>query len=409
MGKEISCLLEMARDMMDDIGLAENTKKLYEHSVFGPIIRKYEEMQIKEYSSDIMDSLMVKYYEQYEGGEITKPIFNWRKRGILILNDLYRNGSNIEWRRYHPHEAKDIPVIFQKVFNDFVNFLVGLSDSTKDRITGNIKRFLTFLSSNGFSSLDEVTADTIRLYLDNEYTMHSGSMDSVVYSLRKFFKFLEKDGQDIHRIWLFLAFPATIKRAKPAFSQDEVSMILEAVDTSVAPGKRDLAILAIDATTGLRAIDIINLKLSDIRWKDCELRISQHKTGNPLTLPLKKSVMDILADYILNERPASDSQNIFLTVRAPHNPFCSSSSLMGIINKHIRAAGIERTPDDGRTFHGLRRSLGTGIVRGGGSTTMAAQVLGHKGIAPTKQYIDIDMDGLRKCILPMSTIGGDVS
>lgn len=407
MKQDILHLVELARDMMDEIGLAPNTKKQYESSVFGPIVCKYQELGAAEYDSSIMEDLLLEYQVQYEGGEISKAIYNWRKRGVLLLNDLYKEGAGASWKRYCYYDLPKVPTVYENLFRTFGDSLAELSDSSRKRIAGITKEFLIYISNHGIESTDEISADTIRLYLGDAYSLHPNSMDSVVYSLRRFFRFLEGRGMDIHRIWLFLAFPMTAKKVKPAFPQDDIAKVLESVDTSAAPGKRNLAILSLEATTGLRGVDIINLELPDIRWRDCEIRISQHKTGNPLTLPLRKPVMDILADYILNERPKSDSNKVFLTTRAPHRPIKSSASLACIIGKHMRAAGIDRSIHDGKTFHGMRRSLGTGIVQGGDSTTLVAQVLGHKGIAVTKQYIDIDIAGLSKCILPMDTLGGD--
>lgn len=60
--------------------------------------------------------------------------------------------------------------------------------------------------------------------------------------------------------------------------------------------------LMLAVKTGLRTIDISRLYLSDIRWEQGEIRIVQQKTMQPLSLPLDSSVMDAVADYILNGR-----------------------------------------------------------------------------------------------------------
>jgi len=66
---------------------------------------------------------------------------------------------------------------------------------------------------------------------------------------------------------------------------------------------------------GLRAGDILNLKLSDIDWKNAEASIMQKKTGAFVTLPLAEETLSAIADYILQARPPSGLQYIFLKSR----------------------------------------------------------------------------------------------
>lgn len=55
-------------------------------------------------------------------------------------------------------------------------------------------------------------------------------------------------------------------------------------------------------------------------------------------------------------------------------------------------------------MHALRRSLGRDMLLAGNSVEQIAQVLGHRDIDSTKQYLSIDTEGLRKCALDFSGI-----
>ena len=83
-------------------------------------------------------------------------------------------------------------------------------------------------------------------------------------------------------------------------------------------GKRNYAMLLLALRTGLRSIDIVNLKLGDIQWKRNTIEIVQAKTGTPLVLPLLTDVGNAIADYILNGRPDSQQPYIFLRTQAPY-------------------------------------------------------------------------------------------
>lgn len=64
-----------------------------------------------------------------------------------------------------------------------------------------------------------------------------------------------------------------------------------------------------------------------------------------------------------------------------------------------------RKKGDGKTIHGIRRMIGTELIKNKFSVDVVAQVLGHQSIRPTKQYISLDLEGLKKCALSMSSLG----
>jgi integrase len=78
------------------------------------------------------------------------------------------------------------------------------------------------------------------------------------------------------------------------------------------------AITLLALTTGLRACDIVNLRLGDIDWRAQTAEIVQQKTNNPLTVPLTDLLIGRLADYVLDQRPDSDDDHVFLRSVAPH-------------------------------------------------------------------------------------------
>lgn len=75
------------------------------------------------------------------------------------------------------------------------------------------------------------------------------------------------------------------------------------MSTSDSPSYRNKALCTLAIETGLRAVDICNLKLLDIDWKHDCITIIQQKTSKPLSLPLTESVGNTLIDYLLQERP----------------------------------------------------------------------------------------------------------
>jgi integrase len=185
------------------------------------------------------------------------------------------------------------------------------------------------------------------------------------------------------------------------FEQTNVLKLLESINTDDGEGLRDFAIILLGACLGIRACDIIQLKLTDFNWKDKVLNFVQHKTGKPQILPIDGIVGDAVATYILNGRPESHSEYIFLRCIPPHYPFKNGSSISDMLRKRLKKLGINHCKGDGMTFHGLRRSIATEMVKEGTPVSIVAEVLGHSNIKPTRQYIGLDLENLRKCTLDL--------
>lgn len=389
---------------MKQNGIAHNTIKVYEHTVFSPILQRYDELGKTSYDQDVMDGLMTMYKKQLETGAISKALYNWRKRGVLLLQDFYATGE-IHQGKYMNRKIPGIPNCYIRIQQEFLESL-QIGDSSKNRVTAIVNKFLIYLAECGIEDVCDLRPDDVRRFMEQQHKKTPKSMDSIVYAMRHFFRFLESTGYDIHRIWMLLSFPSRVKTIKQTFTEEELMRIIAGIDKTSSPGRRDFAILSLAMTTGIRAGDLIRLRLTDIKWAEGELHIIQQKTRRALALPLLKPVAAALADYILNERPESKLPYVFLTCKAPYRAFSGSPDLDGVLKKHMKKAGIEYKKDDGKTFHGLRRFFGTGIVSNGGTTTLAAELLGHTGISATRQYISVDMCGLRRCVLSRSTLGG---
>ena len=75
-----------------------------------------------------------------------------------------------------------------------------------------------------------------------------------------------------------------------------------------------------------------------------------------------------------------------------------------MLARRMKKAGIMYEPGDGKTMHGIRRMLGTSMTIEGVLVTTISQILGHKSIDVTRQYISLDFQGLRECALGFDSI-----
>jgi len=114
--------------------------------------------------------------------------------------------------------------------------------------------------------------------------------------------------------------------------------VLEVIDSNSKTPTRDRAIILLAFNSGIRCVDIRNLKLLDLDWKKQELRIVQKKTGKPIIAPLNGKTLNAIADYILSE-----DNCVFIRAYPPYTGIASTSPLDYMIDKYCRLADVEKS------------------------------------------------------------------
>lgn len=197
------------------------------------------------------------------------------------------------------------------------------------------------------------------------------------------------------------------KRIIPVLTGDEMSRLQEVIESG-AISNRDSAIILLGLSTGIRAIDLINLRLSSIDWDSETISFKQSKTGNPVCIPLTLSVGNAITRYLYVERPSVDNDYLFVRNLAPFGPLSGHSSCYVIVKKAFEKAGISK---DARIFgmHMLRHNAASVMVRNEVPVSTVAAVLGHANTDTTDIYITTDEVRLRECVLPMTGISREVN
>jgi integrase/recombinase XerD len=214
-------------------------------------------------------------------------------------------------------------------------------------------------------------------------------------ALRMFVRFLIADGRC--PAGLEAAIPliphwrlSTLPRYLPP---EDVERIVTSCDLATAVGKRDRAILLLLARLGLRAGDIVQLRLGDIDWKDAQLHVSG-KSRRQTRLPISQEVGDALVSYLQAGRPQTDSDRMFACCRAPFRPFASHAAVSVIVARAMRRAGV--TPSGRGAAHLLRHSVATALLRQAAPLQEIAVILRHSSIQTTQIYAKVDVSMLQQ-------------
>lgn len=103
-------------------------------------------------------------------------------------------------------------------------------------------------------------------------------------------------------------------------------------------------------------------------------------------------------DYVLKERPASEAQEVFLRLKAPHHALADHASIYVIITKVFRRAGVGDVKVGTRA---LRYNAASSLLCAGTALPTIAAVLGHSDLDSTKVYLSMDTERLKACVLPL--------
>ena len=179
-----------------------------------------------------------------------------------------------------------------------------------------------------------------------------------------------------------------------ALSWDQVQALLGVVDRDRPGGRRNYAMLLLIATYGLRGCEVRALRLRDVDWKNDELTIVSPKTGRRRALPLTRPVGDAVLDYLLEERPPSPHEEVFLSARPPHGPL--RSRMNAWLQRQLDEAGIVAARGGA---HVLRHSLAVHLLRGGETLKSIGDVLGHRSPETTFVYTKLHVEDLRTVAL----------
>jgi site-specific recombinase XerD len=173
---------------------------------------------------------------------------------------------------------------------------------------------------------------------------------------------------------------------------EEVERLIASCDPASPVGRRDRAILLLLARLGLRAGDIVQLRLPDIDWKGAWIHVCG-KGRRHTRLPLTHEVGQALVAYLKEGRPRTETDAVFVRCRAPFHAFRSHCAVSVIVARALRRAGVSR-PSRGAA-HLLRHSVATSMLRHGASLHDVAALLRHRSIETTRIYAKVDITALR--------------
>ena len=238
---------------------------------------------------------------------------------------------------------------------------------------------------------DDLDADTVSAFLSHLETVHHSTVTTrnarlaAVHSLFRYAALRHPEhAETIGRV---LAIPAKrFERTLVCFlTRAEADALLDAPDRSVRTGRRDHALLVTAIQTGLRASELLGMRVTDVHLGTGPHVSCMGKGRKQRSTPLLLETVDILAAW-LQERAGSPSDPVF---PGPRGEPLSRNALGQLVNRHAQAAaaGCPSLASKKVTPHVLRHTCAMRLLESGVDVTVISMWLGHESLRSTQVYL----------------------
>jgi integrase/recombinase XerD len=266
----------------------------------------------------------------------------------------------------------------------------GFSEKTRNDYIRNVRAFAAFLGR----SPDTATAEDLRLFQlhQRQVGMQPPSLNSAVAALRFFFT-VTLDRPDLSRRLTIVRYP---RRLPAVLSTEEVTRLLQA-----APGPKYRAALGTAYGAGLRAAEVVALKVGDIDTERMLLRVERGKGRKDRHAMLSPQLLELLRDWWREGRR--------LGVLLPRgwlfpglNPIepLSTRQLNRAVHAAAEAAGIKKRVSP----HTLRHSFATHLLEQDTDIRVIQVLLGHAKLDTTALYARVANTTIRAVVSPLDRL-----
>ena len=385
---------------MEDAGYNDSTIFNYRG-----VIRRFKEFcekeGVKEYDQDIGQ----KYADNVIStvtGKFSTQRYHSQRRFIRLLNSYYINGE-FDFKTMKRGKQTPNDPVARAIYDKYCAFL---AETYENRNTIHFYEYgmyslLHYLEQYGDLDVNSLTSCDVIGYITD---CKKECRREVLCELRSIFRFLDRE--DLIEAIAGIHAPR-VKRIIPVLTDEEYEQINEVIENREI-SFRDAAIIRLGLSCGIRACDLINLKLSDIDWINETISFKQSKTGNPVCLPLTTAVGNTLVRYLCEERPPAKNNYLFVRQLAPFDAFTDHASCYAVVERVFAKAGVSK---ENRIFgmHMLRHNAASTMVKNRVPIETIAAILGHCSPNTTDIYITTDEKQLLECVLPMDGISKEVN
>lgn len=290
------------------------------------------------------------------------------------------------------------------MINDYSVYLKlerSLSDNSISSYCSDVEKLCNYLESDtnktGVYDLKRVDLEVLNAFIteENSKNLSKRSQSRIISALKSFFIFLEMENVIEQSQAELLDSPRLNRYIPIVLSISEVEKILDSIDLSLPEGHRNRAMIEVLYSCGLRATELISLKISDLFLEDGFVRVTG-KGSKQRLVPIGTPAIDAVKIYMSLRKAApvlkKDEDTLFLNRRGRH---LSREMLFIIVKNQAAIAEVDKDVSP----HTFRHSFATHLVENGADLRAVQQMLGHESILTTEIYTHVNSEKWRESIL----------
>lgn len=403
-------LIETVKTRMRELKYSSST--IYGYSCHWRKLCGYADERKSEYFSAALgeeflrDVYHLDMTAEKQASELPRWKINSLIRAVYLLAEFQNSGSVL---RKMKGNRTPVPTCFMEMTEHFYAMCRSRynGERTIQSKKFTVERFLLHLAQKGVREIEEMQDADITSFLSTMAAWSPRTIATSIANLRQFLRFLHQEKYTRNN---FSKFVPTVPHGRDGrlpnvWPQESVQKMLDSIDRANPIGKRDYAILLMVTQLGLRESDIQNLKFENLLWKKCRIRLIQTKTKRTLELPLSEEIGCAIIDYLKYGRPKPDTSDyVFVRHCAPYG---KCGSYYHIMRKRLERAGIPFDHGKPCGLHTLRHTLATRLLEQDIPVQTISEILGHACVSSTKVYLQVDLEGLRKCSMDPDEVFAD--
>ena len=284
-----------------------------------------------------------------------------------------------------------------KEFKYYLKVERSLADNSVNAYIRDIRKLADFSSKIKVNELN-ISVNEIREFIAdlNSKKISARSQARIISGVKAFFKYLIIEDYITNDPTMLIENPKIGLKLPEVLSVDEIELIISSIDLSNKQGERNRAILETLYSCGLRVTELINLKISNINFKEGYIKVIGKGDKERLT-PIGSNALKYISIYVnevrIHQKISKNHEDfVFLNNRGSK---LSRVMIFTLIKRIVDKVGIKKKVSP----HTFRHSFATHLIEGGADLRAVQEMLGHESITTTEIYTHLDRDYLRSNIM----------
>ena len=273
-------------------------------------------------------------------------------------------------------------------FKNYLKLERGLSMNSIESYEFDLIQFKNFIIENSINeSPKKCSSSTVKRYLYKNFSnKKSRSQARSISALKSFFNYLLFEGE-IHSSPLNdIESPKIENKLPEVLTEDEIKRLISSVNLDSEFGQRNKTIIEVLYGTGIRVSELIELKLSNIFFKESILKVTG-KGNKERFVPLGKIALIEIKKYLNNrDKLKINSKFSDILFLNRYGRQLTRSMIFKVINDSSKIAEIDKKISP----HTLRHSYATHLLKNGADLRTIQLILGHESITTTEIYTHLD-------------------